>query len=48
MGERGREVGEKREGSGGKAGGKWGMPTPLSTPSSTSLRFIFSFQKYAQ
>ena len=21
------------EGSGGKGGGKWGMPTPLSTPS---------------
>ena len=24
---------EKGEGSGGKGGGKWGMPTPLSTPS---------------
>ena len=39
MGDRGREVGEKGEGSGvrggsgGKGGGKWGMPTPLSTPS---------------
>ena len=28
-----REVGEKGEGSGGKGGGKWGMPTPMSTPS---------------
>ena len=28
-----REVGEKGEGSGGKGGGKWGMPTPLSTRS---------------
>ena len=26
-------MGEKGEGSGGKGGGKWGMPTPLSTPS---------------
>ena len=33
MGIRGREVGERGEGSGGKGGGKWGMPTPLSTPS---------------
>ena len=30
---KGREVGVKGEGSGGKGGGKWGMPTPLSTPS---------------
>ena len=33
VGERGREVGVKEEGSGGKGGGKWGMLTPLSTPS---------------
>ena len=33
MGERGREVGVKEEGSGGKGGGKWGKPTPLSIPS---------------
>ena len=26
-------MGQKGEGSGGKGGGKWGMPTPLSTPS---------------
>ena len=31
VGERGREVGEKGERSG--VSGKWGMPTPLSTPS---------------
>ena len=41
MGERGREVGEKGEGSrGGKGGGKWGMPTPLSTPSIVLLLTI--------
>ena len=34
MGERAREVEEKGEGSGGKGGGKWGMLTRLSTPSS--------------
>ena len=33
MGERGRKMGVKGEGSGSKGGGKWGMPTPLSTPS---------------
>ena len=33
MGDRGKAVGEKGEGSVGKRGGKWGMPTPLSTPS---------------
>ena len=35
VGERGREVEEKGEGSGVR-GGKWGMPTPLSTPSISS------------
>ena len=30
---RGREVGGEGEGSEGKGGGKWGMGTPLSTPS---------------
>ena len=33
MGRRGREVGEKGEGSGGKGGGNWEWGTPLSTPS---------------
>ena len=33
MGERGREVGVKGEGSWGKGGGKWGKPTPLFTRS---------------
>ena len=42
-GKRGREVGVRREGS-----GECLPPPPLSTPSSTSLRFIFSFPKYAQ
>ena len=32
MGERGREVREKGEGSGGKGGGKWGMPSPPVHP----------------
>ena len=32
-GKGGREVGERGEGSGDKGGGKWRMPTPLSTPS---------------
>ena len=30
---RGREVGGEGEGSGVKGGGKWGLGTPLSTPS---------------
>ena len=40
MGERGREVGGKGEGSGGKGGGKWEMPTPLSTPSDILIRYL--------
>ena len=31
-------MGEKGEGSGGKGGGKWGMPTPLSTLSTFDRR----------
>ena len=31
--DRGREVGGEGEGSGVKGGGKWGLGTPLSTPS---------------
>ena len=34
-GRRGREVGEKGVGSGGKGGGNWEWGTPLSTPSIT-------------
>ena len=32
-GGKGEGSGGKGEGSGGKGGGKWGMPTPLSIPS---------------
>ena len=39
-----REVGEKGEGSGGKGGGKWGMPTPLSTPSTVNERDRFFYR----
>ena len=31
-------MGERGEGSGGKGGGKWGLPTPLSTPSTLGIR----------
>ena len=33
MGEKGRELGGKEEGTGGKGGGNWEWGTPLSTPS---------------
>ena len=35
---RGREVGGEGEGSGVKGGGKWGLGTPLSTPSVINIR----------
>ena len=36
-GVRGREAGGEREGSGGNGGGKRGLGTPLSTPTSMTL-----------
>ena len=38
-------MGEKGEGSGGKGGGKWGMPIPLSTPSYVVCIFVKRFSK---
>ena len=39
-GEKGEGSGDKREGSGDKGGRKWGMPTPLSTPSIKVLQYL--------
>ena len=45
VGERGREVGEEGEGSGVKGGGKWGLGTPLSTPSTWCKAQLKIFQR---
>ena len=50
MGERGREVGGggEGEGSGVKGGGKWGLGTPLSTPSAIASGNFLTFLAIAK